>query len=103
MKDKKFTDLICKDFCEFYKEGKDELHCMTYVYLKKMFSQDLLNKLIDNKSIPDFSLDNEINEEICKMCEFLEDGCDFREGLSSPPCGGYTIIEEFLKQGVIKF
>ncbi len=101
MKDMKYTDLICKTFCEFYKEGKEELHCMTYLYLQERFSPDELSKLTDvQQKIPDYSMDKEIKEEICEKCDFIKDGCDYREGLSSPPCGGYRIVEVLKKRGV---
>jgi hypothetical protein len=34
---------------------------------------------------------------VCEQCDFLADGCDFRQGLDSPPCGGYTVIEHLLR------
>ncbi len=101
MKDKRYTDIICKLYCDFYKEGKEEMHCMTYKYLKEKFSPDELSSEMNDvkEKRPAFSFDSEIQKEICKKCDFIEDGCDYREGLSSPPCGGYKIVEELKKKG----
>ncbi|GAB4418440.1 MAG: hypothetical protein OHK0032_14420 [Thermodesulfovibrionales bacterium] len=104
MKIDKYTDIICKGFCKFYKEGKEELRCETYNLLSRRFSPEELKSMIqDVAAKPDRSFDREIRTLICEKCDFVVDGCDFRDGLDSPPCGGYAIIEGLIKKGVIKF
>lgn len=99
MKTDSYTKTICRGFCRFYKEGKEELTCGTYNFLAERFGpEDLAAKIKDIRKTADFSRDEEIKKIICGKCEFLADGCDFREGLDSPPCGGYTIIEWLLSQ-----
>ncbi len=34
MKDKDYTSIICKGFCSFYREGKEDLSCGTYLFLR---------------------------------------------------------------------
>ena len=100
MKENKYTDIICKRFCKFYKEGKEELQCGTYLYLKELFStEDLGSSLNEIPETPSFTEDELIRERSCSKCEFLVDGCDYREGLDSPPCGGYVIIEHIIRNG----
>ncbi len=100
MKDREYTDIICRHFCRFYKEGKEDLHCMTYTFIREKLSHLELSQVIEgSRKTPDYSLDEEIKKEICSKCEFIEDGCDFREGLPSPPCGGYTVVEFLKKSG----
>lgn len=98
MKIDKYTELICKGFCSFYKAGKEEMACETYNFLASKFRPEKLALSIqDIKAEPDFSCDTEIKKNICARCDFLIDGCDFREGIGSVPCGGYAIVEGLIK------
>lgn len=102
MKEKAFTDIICKRFCAFYKDGQEDLQCGTYIFLRERFSSEALEREITGMyGIPSLSEDGSINNLICDKCEFKVDGCDFREGLDSPPCGGYMIVEYLLKNGLV--
>ena len=93
-----YTSLICKGYCYFYKEGKEDLLCGTYQYIVTNFPEEAIKK-IPAEYTPDFSKDEEIMEKVCLKCDFIEDGCGYRDGEGTPPCGGYTIIEWLLKQG----
>ena len=84
----------------FYSEGKEELACGTYEFLKRNLSpREIEVRTRSIPSTPDFSWDEEIRAMVCSMCDFFVDGCDFREGIGVPPCGGYSIIEWLLKTG----
>jgi hypothetical protein len=104
IKDEDYTGIICKRFCSFYKEGKEDLCCGTYLFLKRNITLHELSCFIDlSKAIqlqPEctFSADDEIKSLVCEKCDFMVDGCDFREDGSLPTCGGYIIIEKLLKQ-----
>jgi hypothetical protein len=103
MKQDRYTDIICKRFCQFYNEGKEELQCGTYMYLQKLFSaEDLESSLEDIPKTPSLTEDELIRELVCNKCDFLVDGCDFRDDRNSPPCGGYIIIEHLIKKGARK-
>jgi phosphohistidine phosphatase len=102
MKEDSYTDIICKRFCAFYREGKEEFQCGTYLYLKEQFSaEDLRSFLADMPEHPDHTEDDLILSIVCNKCDFLVDGCDYREGLDSPPCGGYIIVEHLIKKGAL--
>jgi hypothetical protein len=74
---------VCEKLCAFYKPGKsEELKCGTFLFLKR----NLTTREV-----------REAAREACEQCDFLADGCDFRQGLDSPPCGGYTVIEHLLR------
>lgn len=102
MKDEEYISLICKEFCSFYKEGKEDLCCGAFLFLKKNVTPRELRYILEmsKKSDPcaecNFSADAEIKRLVCEKCDFLVDGCDFRENGSQPPCGGYHIIETIL-------
>jgi len=99
-----YTDIICKGFCTFYNSGKEELTCGTYDFIFRNLTPGELESAIQGiPSTPDFTFDRKIQGLICEKCDFVIDGCDFREGLQeAPPCGGYTIIEWLLKEGAAK-
>ena len=103
MKDKAYTSIICKGFCSFYKEGREDLCCGTYLFLKKNLTLRELRSALDLSKMDErlseyvFPADKEIKKLVCDKCDFLVDGCDFREDGSHPPCGGYSIIEMLLR------
>ena len=102
MKEDEYTAIICKGFCRFYREGKEEMQCGTYVFLRDRFPSRALSAIVEGAPPePDLSMDAFVLEEVCGRCEFRTDGCDFREGLDSPPCGGYVIVEYLAKRGII--
>jgi len=94
-----YTDIICKGFCTFYKEDKEGLACGTYDFISRNLTPGELESAIRGiASTPDLTFDRKIQGLICEKCDFVIGSCDFREGLESPPCGGYTIIEWLLKR-----
>ena len=99
MKKDDYTDIICKGFCTFYNSGKEELTCGTYDFIFRNLSLgDLKSAIRGIASTPDFACDRKIKGLICEKCDFVIDGCDFKEGMDAPPCGGYTIVEWLLKR-----
>lgn len=103
MKNASYTDIICKKFCDYYKDGKEEFACETYNFLARKFAPgELESRIQDIGKSPEFLHDEEIKKLICEKCDFLVDGCDFREGLDAQPCGGYAIIEWLIKNGEIR-
>ncbi len=103
MKDTDYTRIICRGFCSFYKEGKEDLCCGAFLFLKKNLTLHELRSVLDLSKMAErpqkctFSADDEIKKLVCNKCDFLVDGCDFREDGSHPPCGGYSIIEMLLE------
>jgi hypothetical protein len=95
-----YNSLICRSFCFFYKEGKENIACGGYEMLKKQLTPTELrlltaqigkHKKTSNKIPPANKL---LAEMVCKHCDFRIDGCDFAENRSGPPCGGYILIEK---------
>jgi len=110
MKDKIYTEIICKGFCKYYKEGKEELHCNGYVFLRDNLTPHELTTMLDNSAterqnkratvcrtaaLPHSrTKDEELKNLVCKRCDFFIDGCDYIDNQSVPPCGGYLIIKK---------
>ncbi|MBF0538445.1 MAG: hypothetical protein HQL03_09370 [Nitrospirae bacterium] len=94
--------MICKPFCEFYTEGKESIQCATYVYVRDRVPLDILAALTCGVERQSMFLDDKfIKEAICRQCDFLTDGCDYRDGLNSPPCGAYRVVEILREKGVL--
>ena len=103
MKTEGYTEIICRGFCSYFKEGKEELKCGGYQFLMDNFTVSELNGLMDlvgkteglKKLIPP---DNEeLFDLVCSRCDFRIDGCDYREDRSGPPCGGFILIDRLTK------
>ncbi len=104
MKKESYTEIICSGFCKFHGEGKDDLACETYNVLAERFAPGELKAGIQGiHSRPDFSHDEMIKRLVCDRCDFVKDGCDFREGKGGVPCGGYTIIEWLMAKGRLNY
>jgi hypothetical protein len=99
MRQHEYTEIICKGFCGFYKPGKKEdTACGTYEFLKKNLSPGELLKIAESAGFPpEYSSDGLIKSLTCGSCGFFKDGCDYRKGLKSAPCGGYNLIENLLQ------
>ncbi|MCC6347657.1 MAG: hypothetical protein IT388_10765 [Nitrospirales bacterium] len=98
MKIPDYTALICKGFCAFYREGKEELHCGGYEILRHSLTSAELEALSSLCPCSD-TLKHQIPPEeeemrslVCGTCAFAADGCDYREDRSGPPCGGYHFL-----------
>lgn len=95
MKDSPYSEIICKRFCRYYKEGKEELQCGGYSFLKAHLTPAELASMLkasDKEATETAGKDPGLLESICRGCDFVVDGCDFADNRSGPPCGGYTIV-----------
>lgn len=102
MKEDGYTELICRGFCRYFKPDRETIQCGAYNLLRRHLSTEELEAHIApyrgaDLPLPDRDVDEEIRALACAACEFLVDGCDFREDRSGPPCGGYYIIGKLLK------
>jgi hypothetical protein len=93
---------VCKKFCSFYKPDKEAMKCGTYSFLERNLSTGEVRKAASLATADfDFSMDEDIRELVCSKCDFRAEGCDYAQGLDSPPCGGYTILEHMLKKTML--
>ena len=103
MKDQAYSEIICANFCRYFKAGKEELKCGGYAFLTshltlselKALSTQLENRDDFKNTIPQEN--KELFELVCKKCEFLIDGCDYRDGVIAPPCGGYILLDQLIR------
>ena len=104
-------NIICKNFCRFYKPEKDEaLACRGFDLVLNLVSEEKINEARISE-ITDFTLsaypfDEFLKEHLCKKCDFVIDGCSFRDdsyhGEKKIPCGGYILLTKLLSKGIMK-
>jgi len=96
MKREDYTRIICAENCSFYKPGKEEMHCGGYLFLAQHLTAAELAGLLSGCNKTAYSKSSEpdiwLMKKVCSKCDFLVDGCDFRDNLQSPPCGGCIVI-----------
>lgn len=95
---------VCKNFCAFYKPGKEVMKCGSFEFLQRNLTGGEVRKIAiqvlgkkSQRQGQDKAPDNSIRKLVCSKCDFLKDGCDYRAGLDSPPCGGYAIMAHLLE------
>jgi hypothetical protein len=95
---------VCVKFCKFYKAERSEPEkCGSYEFLMKNLTlQELKSASVAAPIKADTSTDSSIKDMVCSVCNFRVDGCDFRDGLDSPPCGGYNIVSHLLMHTISK-
>lgn len=86
--------LICKTFCSYYKEGKEDVgYCFPVVLF---CAKDLNYAQLREKVV---KIDRSLTEIFCLRCEFFPLDCDFHL-LPEPgnPCGGYLYFLNLIKK-----
>jgi len=90
---------VCEPHCKYYKPGrKEDLKCGALQFLSRNLSRGELGHVSRGTGPLDFSRDEDIRALACSRCEFLVDGCDYRDGVQAPPCGAYSVVERMLKK-----
>lgn len=108
---KRLRNLVCKRYCIFFKPGvKDDLACQGLLFLEKSLERELLSwELLSSlyhplPSLQEYPFDSILKKELCQLCPFLPDGCDFRHrtiSTNAPPCGGYLILQNLIQVGFL--
>ncbi len=103
-------NIICKNFCRFYKPEKDEtLACRGFNLVLNLIGEEKINEArileITNFTLSDYPFDELLKERLCKKCDFVIDGCAFRDeiyhGEKKIPCGGYLLLSNLLSKGIL--
>lgn len=88
--EEEYRNIICKRFCSYYKEGKEKLSCGAFELLKISLTPKELRVLIEDRDSANILIEP---EDICQVCDFRFNDCDFYAGLSDRPCGGYNLMK----------
>lgn len=87
---------VCKKFCHYYKENKEEAGGCFPV---KLLS---LANLGYTEVTPISEISDQLREIFCKRCDFFPDDCDFQLSVNAGfPCGGYVYFLSLIERGII--
>ena len=120
MKPKALTN-VCHTYCRYYKPAQDDdLACMGFLVTEKLIargfpvsSPDISGPQTKTDKIimPNNKTAGHLRDQICKVCPFSENDCDYidshRSGLSVPiegnpaPCGGFIFLGLLIDRKVI--
>jgi hypothetical protein len=94
---------LCLPYCHYYKPGRnEELLCRGAVVVQRLVESGRSLTIYEN---PHSGIDCEYGEVVrqlvCGACEFRERDCDFARDRTACPCGGFVLLLELLKAGVI--
>lgn len=91
--------LICKTFCSYYREDKEDVG---YCFPVKLFCAENLAYTQLKEKIA--KIDRSLTNIFCLRCDFYPSDCDFHS-LPEPgnPCGGYIYFLNLLKEGALSF
>ncbi len=101
---KKFEDynlkrILCSRLCYYYKPFSREEGCGSFLFFSKR--KDLFPFILKfghgKLEEIDPAIDKKVFEIICKTCPYLKGYCDFRDNISTIPCGGYKIVYRIIK------
>jgi len=102
-KKEKADTMLCRNFCRYYKPGKnEELACQGFVAVHRLISKgrQLSQKKPRITAVLDARTVEGLKERICAVCSFHEADCDFiLSGGTASPCGGYALLFHLLGSG----
>lgn len=92
--------VLCVNFCQYYKPGRNEdLACQGFVVVHGLIRKG--RKLSQERpgiaAKPDAHTLEGLKDRVCSVCAFREADCDFiLSGGTSAPCGGFALLSHLL-------
>ncbi|GAB4432162.1 MAG: hypothetical protein OHK0040_02000 [bacterium] len=87
--------LICRKFCTYYREEKEDLgHCFPI----KVFVANKGQFLETTKIV---TISSKLEDLFCSNCEFYPNDCDYSIDKEAEPCGGYKYYLTLLEEGTL--
>jgi len=94
---------LCSRFCPYYKPGKKEdLACKGFLVIEGLIRRGRKIPLFVTEKKSNPAIQESLIHNLCAVCSFSEDGCDFvqqKERLS--PCGGFILLAYLLGADII--
>jgi hypothetical protein len=94
---------LCARFCPHYKPGKKEdLVCKGFLVVEGLIKGGRQIPFFVTDRRPDPAIRNKLFHNLCAVCPFFEDGCDFvQQKERSSPCGGFILLAYLLGANII--
>lgn len=99
----KVDTTLCKNFCKYYKPGKnEELACQGFVVVRRLIEKgrQVSREKPRRAAAPDARTVEGLKARVCAACSFRAADCDFiLSGGTASPCGGYALLFHLLGSG----
>jgi hypothetical protein len=93
---------LCACFCCYYKPGKnEELLCRGYDVVQRLLCRNKKVSFNSSGTRRDPALFEALVQELCVLCPFFAQDCDFMQDRSATPCGGFVLLAQNLESGAI--
>ena len=101
-KDQGLDKTLCLNFCAYYKPDRnEELACRGYQVIERLAKQGRRISFELKEQERDGVTDDVVIQRLCAACDFRKDGCDFVIDRQSEPCGGFLLLAQLLRAGII--
>ena len=89
-------------YCSYYKYGKnEELACKGYLVVKRLLSEGKDLDFENDSVRPGPATADKLIKTLCMGCDFHENDCDFMQDRAARPCGGFVVLERYLRARLI--
>jgi hypothetical protein len=94
---------LCSRFCPYYKPGKKgNLACKGFLVIEGLIKKGLHIPFSVKGKRSDPAIQKSLLRNLCAVCPFSEDGCDFVQRKErSSPCGGFILLAYLLGANII--
>lgn len=94
---------LCDVFCPYYKPSKkSNLVCRGFLIIEELIKTGKINTFKKPDETLNSTTVKKIAGNICTVCFFSEDGCDFMLGNENAlPCGGLIALSLMVEKGMI--
>jgi hypothetical protein len=97
-------ETICVNFCSYYKPDKaQDLACQGFTIVKRLMQKGWAISLEKRGWPVTHAVSEMLSANLCPLCPFRRDGCDFASGRKeAPPCGGFVLLGNLVESGVLQ-
>jgi hypothetical protein len=93
---------LCRPFCKYYKPAKkEELACMGFLVIEKLMQEGREIPFEVFKEKMYLLTEEMLTQNLCVLCPFYEEDCDFVQHKGSAPCGGFLLLGRLFDTKVI--
>ncbi|OGW41199.1 MAG: hypothetical protein A2Y97_11410 [Nitrospirae bacterium RBG_13_39_12] len=96
------NEKLCLNYCPFYKPSKnEELACVGFLIVERLIKKGRAVPFEKYSNKLDKAVDERLMQNICPVCSFYKNECDFiQKKEKSSPCGGFILLGHLLKANI---
>lgn len=93
---------LCRNFCKYYKPSKkEEFACIGFLAIERLIGRGKRIPFRAFKERMHLLTQEVLIKNLCVLCPFYEDDCDFVRQKGAPPCGGFLLLGHLLETKAI--